>query len=115
MSENKLQITDDQLLQGLEVSPLPEELKERFRIGLPTMTDNQKTRLADLIKQGYKGEQAFETKKQEELAALNDEYAEKMKNAQREEDKYVREEFEKFGAQQDAEEMQSLESEIDQL
>lgn len=115
MTVNTIQISDEELLQGLAISPFPDELKEKFKTGLPNMSPEQKEQLTELIKKGYKEEKNFETKKQESLAALNEEYAEKLKVAQQEEQKYIHTEFEKFEQSEDQKAMDSLDAEIAQL
>lgn len=115
MPETNLQITDAQLEAMLMASVLPDTLKQKFKAALPKMDEAKKTQLLGILKKTDAESKAFEEAKLMKLAELNKQYGEQMKVLERDESKYAREEFEKFGDSEDSKELLQLEETLNNL
>ena len=101
-------LTTDQLLKSLQTSALSEEEKKEFEGLLGRMTEEEKLELQQIIEDANRSKESFESEKNKKLAELNGFTAEKLKNLDREENKHVFNEVEKFDQQQTEKELPSV-------
>lgn len=104
---------DPNLLKALQTSALSEEEKKEFEGLLETMSEDVKLKLKNLIEESNQAKQAFEAEKGRQLAELNKATGEKLKIVEKEELKYVREEFEKFDQHETEKELTNLEGNLE--
>lgn len=110
MAETTLQITVEELKKMLAESFLSDELKTAYAGVLDQMTDDEKTQLAEIIEEGNKAKTDYEKQRLEQLARLNAALEKHLKNVLRNEQKYIRTQFEQLGSQDDKEELNNIEN-----
>ena len=96
-------------------SILSDELKAAYNKVLPEMTEEEKNELRKIIKEGNAAKAKHDEERLEKLARLNTALEKHLQDVSHKEEKYIRDEFEKFDNEQDAEEMQTLEQTINNL
>lgn len=115
MTETTLQITVEELKKMLDESFLSAETKNAFTDLLADMNDDEKTQLIKIIEEGNNAKTTYETERLEKLARLNAALKKHLQDVTQKENRYIREEFEKFGSQEDEQEMQNIEEQIKNL
>jgi len=111
-------ITDEQLHIKLVSSYLDFQQVLIISPLIPSMDANQREYLLKLIEESEKlnsRKQEIDEKYNESLAELNQEYTNKMDQLVVEEAKYARQEYEKLGAQNDAQQMTALEDQLNNI
>lgn len=112
MVNQKITITDEELISKIVSSQLEENQKTELTNIVKEMTQEERTELIGLIREA--NESAQMTKEEEEkLIAINEKYEEKLNVAAREESNYVRNEFEKFDKEQSAGEFKEVEAKLE--
>jgi hypothetical protein len=115
MTETTLQITVDELKKRLAESFLSDETKNAFAGVLTEMNDDEKTELIKIIEEGTKAKTDYEAKRLENLARLNTALQKHLQDSLREEEKYVRTQFEQMEHQEDDEELNNIEQQLKTL
>jgi len=111
-------ITDKDLLAELKKSHLEEMQKNHFTNLIPYMTDKDKAKLMDLIKESHKVQKIVEesdAKYQEELAKLNKNLDQEMTKLKKEMVNYAFSEYKKLEEKESEEELGKIESEISNM
>lgn len=118
MAETTTQITAEELKKMLDESNLSAEMKTGYGEVLDQMTNEEKFELVRIMNEKNEAEVEYMKESEEriqQLAKLNAALEKHLANSLRDEEKNIREEFQKIGEQEDKEEMQEIESEINQL
>lgn len=114
MINQKITITDEDLISKITTSQLEAGQKSELTNLVKEMTGSERVELINLIKET--NESADMTKEEEEqLIAINEKYEKKLTVAAKEESKYIRTEYEKFDKEQGRGEFEELETEIQQM
>ena len=115
MTNTIIQITVEELKIMLTESILSDELKNAYIGILPEMNDEEKTQLVKIIEEGNKAKTAYEAERLEKLARLNAALEKHLKDSLRDEEKYVRMQFEQADGQEEKDELNNLEQQIKKL
>lgn len=115
MTDTKIQITTEELKKMLTESILSEELKTDFAAVLNDMTEEEKTELIQIIENGNKATAEAENERNGKLIKLNTALEKYLQKTLREEGKYIREQFETAGKEEDKKEMENVETELNNL
>ncbi|MBN2306922.1 hypothetical protein JXD20_02960 [Candidatus Peregrinibacteria bacterium] len=115
MTDTKTTITTDQLRKMLNESILSEELKTNFNEILEVMDNEGKAQLLKIIEESNAARATYEKEHDEKMVKLNTALEKHLKNNIREEEKYIREEFEAYGKELEEKEMQDVEQTINNI
>ena len=115
MTDTTIQITSEELKKMLAESELSDELKKEFATVIDKMTGEEKTELIQIIENEKKAITENEKERTEKLIKLNMALEKHLEESLREEGKYIREQFEATGAEDDKKEMADIEQEINNL
>jgi hypothetical protein len=115
MAKVTTEITVKQLQKKLKESFLSDDVKASYEEVLEQMNDDEKTELLDILEAGEKAKTDYAKDRLEKLARLNAALKKHLQNSIREEEKYIREQFETLEVKEEKEEMAELEKEINAL
>ena len=112
------QLTDKDLLAELKKSYLDKLHKDHFASLIPGMSDKDRNKLMDLIKESHRVNEMKEkadAKYQEELIKLNAEFDQKIFAMEKELTKYILGEYKEMETKESEEELEKIEAEIGKL
>ncbi|MFH0837774.1 MAG: hypothetical protein V1880_00725 [Patescibacteria group bacterium] len=115
MPEATLQTTVEDLKKMLARSTLSDELKTAYGEVLEQMNDEEKAQLKKIIEDGNSAKTEYEKQRLENLARMNIALDKHLKDVLREEQKYIRDQFEQMDGQEEKEELNNIEQEIKNL
>ena len=115
MAEANQQINVEELKKMLDESNLSAEMKTGYTEVLEAMTEDERAQLRAIIEEKKQAEEEYEANRYEKLARLNRALEKHLADTLRDEEKLIREDFEKEGAKEDAADMKQLENELNNL
>lgn len=115
MTDTIIQITVEDLKKMLAESFLSDELKNTYIGVLPVMNDEEKIQLVRIIEEGNNAKSVYEAERLDKLAHLNTALEKHLKDALREEGKYIRDQFEQADGKEEKDELNNLEQQINTL
>lgn len=110
-----LALTDQELARKIQSSVLADDQKKELTTLLPQMTETERNELAKMIDDSVRDMIEADPELQKKVRALNEEYDLKIHNLVAEQSRHVRNEFEKLDTKDEANAMQSLEGEMEQV
>jgi len=112
------QISNKELLKKLKESYLDKLHKDHFEQLISDMSEKDKSKLMDLIKESHKVNETkvkADAQYQEELVKLNAEFDQKITSMEKELVRYTFNEYKKLEAEESEEELEKIEAEIGKL
>jgi type I site-specific restriction-modification system R (restriction) subunit len=113
MTETNNTLTNEQLKEKLSASSFTDEMKQKLEGIIPSMDENERNQLIDILNREETERSTFEEEKLKKLAKLNEEFQEKVNQTEHEEGKYARENFETFDKDQNEKELANFDKEIE--
>ncbi|MFH1012702.1 MAG: hypothetical protein V1760_03050 [Candidatus Peregrinibacteria bacterium] len=113
MLHKTLQITDQDLLRKIKTSVLADDQKRELEALLPEMTEGEQRELSALIDKSVQDMIKADPELQKKIVALNEEYDQKLQELVHEQNRTVRQEFEKLEKDSEAGAVKDLEGEME--